>query len=326
MWVFYFLKLIPLLVIGSKPIQIHQTSMAPAGVQLPPLCPEAEICDVLPWEPNKVHECVSGLWRVINSNGMPDHRIGLFGILNPVCGRPDPLKRQHHTFVFPAYPDNERTTMPEEFIDLPPLKPFGVAVNGIPFDPAAAEWWSEQRPAYWSKNPLQHPDMIFDLDCHNGHVQPNGAYHYHALPVGLYQSLGGKLPEKILVNLAKMVMLGWAFDGAPVYGPICEKEMTQKIDANWWVPKSGYTHRDGPRVTPDGSSAPPGVYNGDFVQDYEYSMSGSSYLDQCNGHYGTTPEFAEGVYHYHITIEFPYIPRCFKKGDYIDGIGQIEIN
>ncbi|MGB1090969.1 MAG: YHYH protein [Oceanobacter sp.] len=33
-------------------------------------------------------------------------------------------------------------------------------------------------------------------------------------------------------------------------------------------------------------------------------------LDECNGCYGVTPEYPEGIYHYYITDDYPYIARC----------------
>lgn len=35
-------------------------------------------------------------------------------------------------------------------------------------------------------------------------------------------------------------------------------------------------------------------------------------LDACNGHVGATPEFPQGLYHYHIVPEPPYIAGCFR--------------
>lgn len=35
-------------------------------------------------------------------------------------------------------------------------------------------------------------------------------------------------------------------------------------------------------------------------------------LDVCHGHVGVTPEFANGIYHYHVTTEVPYISGCFR--------------
>ncbi|WOD07697.1 YHYH protein [Marinomonas sp. GJ51-6] len=35
-------------------------------------------------------------------------------------------------------------------------------------------------------------------------------------------------------------------------------------------------------------------------------------LDECSGHFGSTPEFPEGIYHYHLTAdEAPYMINCY---------------
>ncbi len=39
-------------------------------------------------------------------------------------------------------------------------------------------------------------------------------------------------------------------------------------------------------------------YNG--IDDYEYT-EGLGHLDACNGHFGPTPDFPQGIYHYHTT-------------------------
>lgn len=35
-------------------------------------------------------------------------------------------------------------------------------------------------------------------------------------------------------------------------------------------------------------------------------------LDECNGHVGATPDYPNGIYHYHTTSVSPYIAGCFK--------------
>lgn len=41
-------------------------------------------------------------------------------------------------------------------------------------------------------------------------------------------------------------------------------------------------------------------------------------LDECSGHFGVTPEFADGIYHYHLTAdEAPYMVDCYH--------GEIEV-
>src|SRR5262249_48030069 len=61
-----------------------------------------------------------------------------------------------------------------------------------------------------------------------------------------------------------------------------------------------------------GPKSPGGPFNGDYDQDYEY-IDGKGDLDLCNGHFSPTPQYPNGIYHYHITLQFPYIPRCLRK-------------
>jgi len=206
---------------------------------------------------------------------------------------------------------------------------FGVAVNGVLFDPLAAEFWAppgkkaddclRDPEGCWQKNALLHPDMATDLDCNMAHIQPDGHYHYHGLPTGLYEKLGGTYPwdspAPSFFPGAKTVLLGWAFDGAPIYGPTCYKSPTSALPfSGWWKPLSGWVLKSGRR-----KDGPPGDYNGDYVDDFEYKPKPKKpgdldeYLDDCNGHTKPTPEFPDGngVYHYHITEEYPYIPHCF---------------
>jgi hypothetical protein len=50
---------------------------------------------------------------------------------------------------------------------------------------------------------------------------------------------------------------------------------------------------------------------GTFAQDWEY-VANSGDLDECNGRYGVTPEFPDGIYHYYATDTYPYFQRCVK--------------
>ncbi len=56
-------------------------------------------------------------------------------------------------------------------------------------------------------------------------------------------------------------------------------------------------------------------YNG--IDDYKYTP-GLGDLDQCNGHFGPTPDFPQGIYHYHTAMQngdgdmgFPYFLICY---------------
>ena len=78
--------------------------------------------------------------RTIQSNGIPAHTVGKF----PNCGNPHAIKPQEHEFKVTLKP--ELTGRPEW------LKSgwvFGIAVNGITWEPLAAEWYLGQRNSQW---------------------------------------------------------------------------------------------------------------------------------------------------------------------------------
>ena len=66
-----------------------------------------------------------------------------------------------------------------------------------------------------------------------------------------------------------------------------------------WELRSGYARK----------WSPEGEYDGTFREDWQF-VEGSGDLDQCNGRFGMTPEFPEGIYHYYLTDDYPYMPRC----------------
>jgi hypothetical protein len=51
--------------------------------------------------------------------------------------------------------------------------------------------------------------------------------------------------------------------------------------------------------------------DGTFTADFEY-VAGSGDLDECHGRFGVTPEHPEGIYHYYVTDEFPFIGRSWR--------------
>lgn len=233
---------------------------------------------------NEVRITVEGGYRVIRANGIPDHAPGQF----PNRGNPNRIAAQRYEFRVPAEPKIAARTTPLQ------MQPFGVAVNGVVFDPGAAEWWRGDW--NWQYEPMSGA-INLGVDQNNAHVQPTGAYHYHAIPTGLLNLLTGGRP--------KLVLVGWAADGFPIYGPwgySDPKDARSKLNKL----RSSYRVKQGMR--PDG---PGGKYDGSFVADYEYAK-GAGDLDECNGRTGVTPEFPGGTYHYVLTEEFPYIPRMYR--------------
>ena len=228
---------------------------------------------------------VEGEFRVIKANGIPDHETGQF----PGKGNPNTISPQKYDYRVPLHPKVAEKPSPYR------MQPFGIAVNGVVFDPGAAEWWNNDR--NWQYEPLMAAPNFLGTDSSHAHVQPTGAYHYHGVPVGLIHALtDGK---------QKMVIVGWAADGFPIYNDL---GLTNLKDARSTLKKlkSSYKVKSGNR-----NGGPGGAYDGKFVVDYEYA-EGSGDLDECNGITSPTPEYPEGIYHYVLTDQFPYIPRVFK--------------
>ena len=233
---------------------------------------------------NRVEITVRNDYRYIKANGIPDHHHGDF----PNRGNPNTISAQSYMFRMPTLPQLAKSITPLG------MNPFGVAINGVPFDPGAAEWWNNDPSSGWQYEALS-GKINLGMDQSHAHVQPNGAYHYHGLPTGLIDRLGG---EK------RMILIGYAADGFPIY----EQYGYAIADIRSDIKKlrSSYRLKAGKR--PNG---PGGKYDGTFVQDYEF-VTGAGDLDQCNGRTGVSPEYLNGTYYYVVTSEFPFIPRCYR--------------
>ncbi|MCB1218043.1 YHYH protein [bacterium] len=221
---------------------------------------------------------VDGSYRYISSSGLPDHEIGNNGNV---------MTEQDWQFRVPLDPVANSSATPYYLPDA-----FGVAINGVPFDPFANEFWNNDRFSGWQLEPM--PDGL-GLDFSHGHVQPGGAYHYHGLPWGTLTELDG----------SAMGLIGFAADGFPVYALYGYADTWDAGSAVVEL-QSSYRLRAGMR-----GDGPGGIYDGTYIEDYEY-VEGLGQLDECNGRYGVTPEFPEGTYYYVITQDYPYIPRMFR--------------
>ena len=224
-----------------------------------------------------------GNWRYIVANGIPDHDTGAF----PNQNNPNAISPQSYRFQVAARPQVAPQITPNS------LGNFGVAVNGVVFDPGAAEFWQGDR--NWQYEALS-GQINLGLDGNNAHVQPTGAYHYHGLPTGLLANLG---------DSRRMLLLGYAADGFPIYTQYGYVNPNDSASGPKKM-RSGYRLKPGRR--PNGG--PGGSYDGTFGQDYEFVGAGD--LDECNGRFGVTPDYPNGVYHYYITDTFPIISRNFR--------------
>ena len=233
---------------------------------------------------NQVTITVSGGERLVRANGLPNHVTGQF----PGRGNPNKISAQSYNLRIPTQPSTNATPRDARGAW------FGVALNGVPFEPGTGEFWNQQRE--WNYE-ARSGFIDLGLDMNNAHVQPTGAYHYHGLPTGLISRLGedGK----------QMLLVGWAADGFPIYTSYAHSIALDSTSAlermrSSWRLKQADRH-DGPGGKPDGR----------FTADYEFAK-GSGDLDECNGRFGVTREFPKGTYYYCITDEFPQLGRSWR--------------
>ncbi len=110
---------------------------------------------------------------------MPDHLPGQF----QNCGTPNEIRAQTYVYRLAAAPRvQERPTRMRR-------QSLGIALNGVPLDPGAAEWLRGVRSESWQYEPLSGA-IALGLDESHAHVQPTGAYHYHGPPMALLVDLG----------------------------------------------------------------------------------------------------------------------------------------
>jgi hypothetical protein len=244
-------------------------------------------------------------YRHITSNGIPDHPTGAF----PNRNNPNAISAQRYTFRVPLEPKaGERPTNARGML-------FGVALNGVPFDPGTAEFWNSDRRAGWNYEAIGGP-INLGLDESRAHVQPTGAYHYHGIPTAMIDRPAGtkrgtgaaRIKSPTTAAIARMTLVGYAADGFPIYGPDAPAAANDRKSPLRRM-KSSYRLKSGTR--PGGNAGPGGKYDGSFTADYEY-VAGAGDLDDCNGRTGVTPEYPDGTYYYVLTDDFPFVPRLLR--------------
>ena len=240
--------------------------------------------------------CVDGE-RQLEANGVPDHTVGQF----PNSGNPSEISEQDVSASFPLSPVETGTSTelggPSGII--------GYVLNGVKIDASTGGTCDDSgdncslngNVGDWNLEALNQTSFDFGTDENNAHVQPTGAYHYHGMPEGFIEKRGG--------NSSTMTLIGWAADGFPIYARYGYSVAT---DSNSDIREMTSSYQFVSEVSssrPDVSVYPLGT----FRQDYEF-VAGSGDLDECNGRFGVTPEFPQGIYHYFATDTFPFLQRC----------------
>lgn len=242
--------------------------------------------------------------RNLTGNGLPDHEIGTF----PSSADPHAISEQVVSANITLEPSMSTTTT-----EVSSGSGFVYARNSVKFDPATAATCpsTADDPSdcslrsmgmdQWRIEALGQSVFDFGDDMNNAHVQPSGEYHYHGIPEGILINAG------VDDTNPAMVHVGWAADGYPVYARYCYDDSTdatsniKRCEGSFELDTVADTGR------PDTSWVPLGA----FTSDWNY-VEGSGDLDECNGRFGVTPEFPDGIYYYMATDTYPYFSRCLK--------------
>lgn len=226
---------------------------------------------------------VEGDTRFFESNSLPDHETGEF----PNPGNPNMIQAQDLRLQSPANPQLAAT------VTAVGLGKFGLAINGVPFEREAAEWYNRDPQSGWQYDAFG-GGIQLGFDFNNAHVQPSGLYHYHGVP-------------DVLVDepTEHPHLAGFAADGFPIY---LLYGYVDPLDPNSAIVElqPSYQIKQGTRP-----SGPGGAYDGSFNEDWEF-IADSGDLDSCNGRFGATPEFPDGTYYYVLTTAFPRVPTCWS--------------
>jgi len=237
----------------------------------------------------------------ISTNGLPNHD---FESTIGCCA-----SAQSDTYTIPLTPIDDSDCNPSVSSDGCVMAPIrgtiaftvtGVAIYG-PEDGPGGDAVALEEGAYEQEEGEQQVDLGV---CH-GHSGPGGVYHYHADAncIHWHGEEGETMydynldSQRTLSTHSKIV--GFAFDGYSIYGYTGWNDEGDVVEMT-----SSYRLKDGA----DGSGG---------IDDYEY-VQGLGTLDACNGISSATPDWPEGIYHYHTTmfngeggIGFPYFINCY---------------
>ena len=279
----------------------------------------------------ETHECSVSITMnethiTIVTNGLPDHD---FESTLACSQGNDCTAAQSYEWTIPRSPSNDTTgghdatNCPEANGDYECAAALGevaIAINGVPFygpeDGPGGDAVASQHGAYEED---RQPIELGVCHAHNGR---GGTFHYHADANCLHwhpdegetiMDYDISTPAAVAQNTANgshSAVIGVAMDGYPIYG-----FWGYDDDMNVVEMKSSYRLKDGETG-----------YNG--IDDYVY-MEGLGHLDVCNGHFGPTPEFPDGIYHYHSAMTngeggmgFPYFLLCYHGETFLDEGGN----
>lgn len=192
----------------------------------------------------------------------------------------------------------------------------GVLIDGsIFFNPEDAR--SYQNANIWHQ--LAYYFEAMDFDSTWGHSAPSNDYHHHVISLALCD---------ITDSTHHSPLIGFGFDGYPVYGPYGysnpndTNSAIKRLKPSWQ--KRNITQRT---TLPDNTALQPSQYGpntspqyplGCYREDYEF-INNSGDLDTHNGRFCITPDYPNGIYAYFATIDdalHPVYPEYIGQSFY----------
>ena len=243
--------------------------------------------------------------RYCYTNNIPDHTYGPFGGNNSIEG-------QDFSYSMCRYP--ELGTEITELIEDPTSQGcgngiiFGTSLQGVNYSPFARLYWVNPNTNEENLDWHVEADFLLNMDLNGGHVNAVNRYHYHTVALDYFTN------DLNIDGSSHSPVLGYAADGFPIYYKYL---YTDANNANSGITAFGssYSLKSGTRPG-DGIIAPDGLYDGLYLEDYEY-IDAQSELNECGMRFGITPEYSGGTYYYVLTDNWPSIPRCLN-GLYVD--------
>lgn len=202
-------------------------------------------------------------WVFINTTGLASHLMGPWYFDEEKTNLFNNMPANLNTLT--QLPRNPREAQTKEINQLGSL---GLWVNGVSLfnmlDGAFYDNGSESQDggqgtmtAYWVRNAMFVEVVTFDNT--NGHQPGSGSYHYHADPKALRFQLGDNVRFEAgtgadnagvyfedTSDLNHSPILGWAYDGYPIYGPYgYDNPDVDSVDPAVRRMDSGFVARDG---------------------------------------------------------------------------------
>ncbi len=244
--------------------------------------------------------------------------ISLF-YLGPLQTPPVQVERKRQLrFQIPRFPTPEKNSHTSVRPDV-----LGAFVNGLPvFNQFEGKSFQGQN--LWHFDPLANGD--------DGSLVATG----RPRPTLDHKNSWGLIEQLYADNSKHSPLVGYAFDGYPIYGPwgfanTGDKGELKKMRSGYQLRNltRRFTFADGTQLTPAqyGPDVNADFPLGSFIEDYEF-IAGSGDLDEYNGRFAKTPEYPNGTYAYFLSSEasgrlaYPYV----LAGKYFGQISRAELN